>query len=277
MHQQIVSQNGERSADECINETDFDGHTPSSHLQIGFPELPEAGSRAHLETLRRWLIHCDQKHPDCRSVGKICLPTRLIDVGSRAMPTIRLYETQPDDCIEYFALSHPWGKPPHFCTTISNVNRYKQTIESCEIPATFKDAITITRNLGVRYLWIDSVCIIQGPGGDFSREAKRMEHVFSQAYCVLAASSARGQYDGFLKPRRRRNQVQLKGSGKSSVYISEFIDDFDYFVLQSRLNQRGWVLQERALARRTIYFTSEQSFWECGRGVRCETQTKMNK
>jgi hypothetical protein len=104
-----------------------------------------------------------------------------------------------------------------------------------------------------------------------------MEDVFSQAYCVLAASSARGQDDGFLNPRRRRNHVQLKGSSKSSIYISEFIDDFDYFVLQSRLNQRGWVLQERVLARRTIYFTSEQSFWECGSGVRCETLTKMNK
>lgn len=196
-------------------------------------------------------------------------------------PEIHLYETQSGDCMRYLALSHPWGDPPHFCTFTTNVDRYKETIDICEIPATFKDAITITRDLGIRYLWIDSICIVQGPGGDFPQEAKRMEQVFSQAYCVLAASSAKGQYDGFLKPRRKRRYVPLErgggGGGKSPIYVSEFVDDFEHSVVQSRLNKRGWVLQERALARRTIYFTSEQAFWECGQGVRCETMTKMNK
>lgn len=179
--------------------------------------------------------------------------------------------------MSYIALSHPWGEPPHFCTYRSNVEQFKKNIPFYELPKTFRDAITITRGLGLQYLWIDSICIIQGPDGDFSREAKRMEDVFSRAYCVLAASSAMGQRDGFLKPRMQRRSVPVKPYGKSSIYVSEFIDDFDQYVLHSRLNQRGWVLQERALARRTIYFTSKQSFWECGGGVRCETLTKMDK
>ncbi|RSL92037.1 hypothetical protein CEP52_014033 [Fusarium oligoseptatum] len=64
--------------------------------------------------------------------------------------------------------------------------------------------------------------------------------------------------------------------GDTTYYACENIDDFGTHVDQSELNQRGWVMQERALSRRTIYFVESQSYWECGGGVRCETMTKMN-
>lgn len=205
------------------------------------------------------------------------MPKRLIDVGSEVSPKIRLHETSPNEKMDYLALSHPWGSPPHFCTFTSNLSNYHRGIAFYDLPATFKDAIIVTRSLGLRYLWIDSICIIQGPDGDFAEQAQQMENIFSQAYCVLAASSATGQQDGFLHPRRRRDFVHFEASNKPTIRVGEFMDNFDQHVLQSPLNQRGWVLQERALARRTIYFTSEQTFWECGAGVHCETMTKMNK
>ena len=65
--------------------------------------------------------------------------------------------------------------------------------------------------------------------------------------------------------------------GEEIFCVCEAIDDFYRDVDQGELNQRGWVLQERALSRRTIYFTETQSYWECGGGVRCETMTKMKK
>lgn len=263
-------------ADEQIDLADSYLESPMAQLQVGYSGLLEAGSRCHFEILRQWLKHCDEKHLDCRPVGEHSLPTRLIDVGTTSDPSMRLYETRKGDHMVYLALSHPWGQPPHFCTSRSNLDQFKQSMEFHEVPATFQDAITVTRNLGIRYLWIDSICIVQGPEGDFASEAKRMEDVFSQAYCVLAGSSAKGQNDGFLKPRMKRKYIPFR-CGKNYIYVSEFIDDFERYVLKSRLNQRGWVLQERALARRTIYFTSEQCFWKCGDGVRCETMTKMNK
>lgn len=205
------------------------------------------------------------------------MPKRLIDVGSEANPKIRLHETSPNESMDYLALSHPWGNPPHFCTFMRNLSNYHRGIDVYDLPATFKDAIIVTRSLGLRYLWIDSICIIQGPDGDFAEQAQQMENVFSQAYCVIAASSATCQQDGFLHPRRRRDIVHFESSNKPTIRVGEFMDNFNQLVLQSPLNQRGWVLQERALARRTIYFTSEQTFWECGAGVHCETMTKMNK
>lgn len=135
-----------------------------------------------------------------------------------------------------------------------------------------------TRALGVRYLWIDSICIVQGSDGDFGAEAKRMERVFRGAYCVLAASCAVGQRSGFLKPRRERDYVPMwSKEGKGPFYVCENLDDFDTHALRGHLNSRGWVLQEHALARRTIFFTEHQMYLECGEGVQCETGTKMTK
>jgi hypothetical protein len=68
-----------------------------------------------------------------------------------------------------------------------------------------------------------------------------------------------------------------EGPDKAPFFICENIDDFDRHVLNGHLNKRGWVLQEHALAHRTIFFTEHQTYFECGDGVRCETLTKMSK
>ncbi|ROW13657.1 hypothetical protein VPNG_04583 [Cytospora leucostoma] len=250
---------------------------PPSPLQIGLPKLPQVGSNSHYEILRHWLDDCDHDHPQCKPTSEVpCLPTRLVYVGTRASPALRLYETKPGDNMKYLALSHPWGSPPHYCTITTNIEKHKKGIIYDNLPTTFQHAVAATRGLGVQYLWIDSLCIIQGPDGDFQNEAKRMEDVFSQADCVLAASSAAGQWDGFLTPREARNYLKIQQNDRPPVYLCDYIDDFNKHVRGSYLNQRGWVFQERALARRTIYFTSKQTYWECGGGVRCETMTKMH-
>lgn len=104
-----------------------------------------------------------------------------------------------------------------------------------------------------------------------------MENVFSSAYCVLAASRAAGQCDGFLGDRVGRDYITFSRGEDEVYHICEEIDNFQGDVIDGALNQRGWVLQERALARRTIYFTEKQTYWECGGGIRCETFTKLKK
>jgi hypothetical protein len=159
-------------------------------------------------------------------------------------------------------------------------------IKIADLPLTFQDAITVTKALGKQYIWIDAICIVQGDGGDFKDESSKMADVFSSAYCSIAASWANCQRDGFLKTspgqekeaaKRNREVVTFQPPGKEPLYLCEMIDDFETDVLEGGLNQRGWVLQERALARRTIYFTERQTYMECGSGVRCETMAKMDK
>ena len=228
-------------------------------------------------------------HKECQGITQESLPTRLIDVGTLKAPKLRLLETGEEKASnkEYIALSHPWGDPkehPPFSTLRNDssgagheINKFKQAIPYDQLPATFKDAVDCTRALRIRYLWIDSICIIQGKDGDFNEEAKKMEDVFSGAYCVLAASRATGQRDGFLGSRPQREYVTFQRGDEKPFYICKTIDNFSHDVLEGSLNRRGWVLQERALARRTIFFTESQTYFECGSGIRCETLAKMHK
>jgi hypothetical protein len=259
------------------------------NIQIGLPKLPDGGSVTHFEVLRSWIRDCDRSH-QCFPKQTTFVPTRLLDVGDHMNPeTIRLLENGSGDTGQsrYVALSHRWGSPQQgamFCAYRSNLAELRRGIDLSRLPRTFQDAVRVTRGLGLPYLWIDSVCIVQDDPDDWETESRLMERVFSSAYCTLAASCSSGSGDGMLKPRPERQCVALRaddGGGEENAagtcYVCAAVDDFHAHVDRSELNQRGWVLQERALSRRTIYFTETQSYWECGGGVRCETMTRMKK
>lgn len=195
-----------------------------------------------------------------------------------ANPT-RLVETAQGSSGKYLALSHRWGdlsEEQKFCTYDRNIERLKEVIPVNKLPKSFQDAVRVTRALHIRYLWIDSLCIIQDNTEDWDSESKKMEDVFSNAYCTIAASSAKSSLVGFLGPRRPRDTVGIQ-TPSGPLYLAGFIDDFRAHVEESVLSSRGWVLQERALSRRTIYFTNTQIYWECGRGVFCETLAWLRK
>jgi hypothetical protein len=258
----------------------------ASDMQLGFVGLPEAGEATHLAIIRYWLRDCDSNHAcqpseyvnGANNESTFRLPTRLIDVGEKDDINVRLWITAPENTGKWIALSHKWGSH-HFATTPDNLQRHLDGIKVTDLPHTFRDAVTVTRALGLRYLWIDSLCVIQGPEGDFKHEAKRMEDVYSGAYCVIAASCASDHYDGFLKTRNTRDYVKIcqEGKGQTPFYICQTIDNFKEHVLDGELHSRGWVLQEHALARRTLFFTKHQTYFECGNGVHCETSTRMQK
>jgi hypothetical protein len=251
-------------------------------IQMGFPQLPSAGNATHLKVMREWLRCCDDTH-DCYPKDLKSLPTRYLDVSGNDYGIVRLVNLGRGHTGsgKYAALSHRWGSPQlhaKFCTYKSNIADLQRGFEITRLPKTFQDAVHVTRGLGLKRLWIDSLCIVQDDQDDWEAESKLMGHVFSSAYCTIAASCASGSSDGFLKSRPERTCVVMQGPPGDGTYcVCETIDDFHRDVDQGELNQRGWVLQERALSRRTIYFTKTQSYWECGGGVRCETMTKMKK
>ncbi|KAF8847386.1 HET-domain-containing protein [Acephala macrosclerotiorum] len=254
-----------------------------SSLQFGFPKLPEAGSETHFRVLREWLQACDgDASHTCHSRAQGFLPTRVLDVGSQKNSNhlrLHCHNRNIRTPGKYIALSHRWGDPKHhrqFSTTRSNISDFEKSISYERLPKTFQDAITVTRNLGVQFLWIDSLCIVQDDPEDWKIESGRMESVFSAAYCTIAATCANGSSDGFLKVRPTRAFVTMQIDRLPEIYICEAIDDFQGDVEESELQKRGWVLQERALANRTIHYTEKQSYWECGGGVRSETMTRMS-
>jgi hypothetical protein len=216
------------------------------------------------------------------------LPKRLLAVGSeqlevlpRLVETAHLSEEETKD-IRYIALSHPWGDPArheHFRTTTENLPDYMDSVIMDDLPQTFKDAVKITGDLNIKYIWIDSICIQQGEDGDFDEQAPFMQHIFGSAYCVLAASDADGMTSGFLADAEAKAVAipAVFGTTADRLFVCQTVDDFQQDVLENTLNKRGWVFQERALARRTIFFSKNQTYFECANGVRCETFSKLEK
>jgi len=259
-------------------------------IQIGFPELPKMASQAHFEVIKQWITNCNENHKGFACLptpghhggsmaATIQLPTRVIEVGQQGDSKVYLRETASGNVPpgEWLALSHQWGPEPHFRTTRQTLSAHLQGLDFATLPATFRDAVTVTRSLGYPYLWIDSLCIIQGDDGDFLQEAKRMEQVYSGACCVLAISRTAGHTAGFLTPRKERDYVTLQNGSQAPFYLCQPIDDFNRHVITSDLSKRGWVLQEHALARRTVFYTDHQVYWECGEGIRCETMMSIKK
>jgi Heterokaryon incompatibility protein (HET) len=244
---------------------------PYTSEKIGYPILPEAGSRLHFLLLNEWLRICDEEHCHTKSFSAE-LPTRVIDVSHYgSQDELRLFITESGERGTYITLSHCWGSSQPFCTEKSTLEARRKRIEFANLPKTFQDAVVVTRGLGVQYLWIDSLCIIQDDMDDWRRESARMEGIYSSAYCTIAATSATNCSEGFLH-RSIMKHIKLRdASGLTPLYVCKTSEDFDQDVENGVLNRRAWVLQERALSRRTLHFTAAQTYWECGSGIQCET------
>jgi hypothetical protein len=223
---------------------------------------------------------CDQKHK-CGQ-RKPYWPTRVIFVGGPGTKTLKLRKQpngpEQNNKLDYIALSHCWGtlteeEEKQFCTTKDNYPLRSEGFGFDDLPKTFQDAVEVTQQLGKEYLWIDSICIIQKDSEDWENEAGLMEDVFASAYCTIAASKATSCKDGFLKGNPRSQYIQIQDIKGRRVDDCDFDKDVD----EGPLNKRAWVLQERVLSRRTIHISAEQTYWECGKGVRCDNFTRLKR
>ena len=176
----------------------------------------------------------------------------------------------------YAALSYCWGPPEHANKQLKlsthNLAIFRSHISSELLSPVQRDAITVCRTLGIRYLWIDSLCIIQNDKADWEEQSEQMANIFagsSLTICSLASSSC---MEGFLTPRAEpvkfkytsitnsqicglislRPVPEPQSSGARSVRAYETPWTQDLKV--SFWATRGWVLQERVLSRRKLYF-----------------------
>jgi len=137
------------------------------------------------------------------------------------------------------------------------------------------DAIQVTQTLGIDYIWIDSLCIIQDSPDDWFSESASMSNVYGNSYLNIAATSAADGSHGLFHVRKEyRNQSFLASSSTQGRIenLYHFVPAilFRHLMLEAPLSRRAWVIQERLLSKRTIHFTSTQIFWECNKITACE-------
>jgi len=232
-------------------------------------------------TALRWLDDCVTSHGKCQNVlvDPTWMPTRLIEIDSCGKH-IKIVETAKIPGRErYLTLSHCWGGKAPVLLTPETYKEYTDVgLEVSSLSKTFRDAISVTQRLGTRFLWIDSLCIIQGSDEDWKREAPLMNQVYQNTYCNIAALGAHDSTGGLFFERAENfvepTTISMRfesGLGSDWNFDLEDRDAFHIDLHQARLCQRGWVVQERILSPRILYFGRQQLFWECRECVRCET------
>jgi hypothetical protein len=153
---------------------------------------------------RNWSAACTHsagKHELCGKPDVPLLPNRVIKVSS-SDADMKLHISLRDEKARYCALSHCWGGSSPLTTTKSNLTSHTAGLPA-PLPRTFSDAAAVTRALGVEYLWIDSICIVQDSTEDWASEAAKMADVYQNAFVTICADAAIGSNSGFLdKPVR---------------------------------------------------------------------------
>lgn len=182
-----------------------------THLLLdgGMELLPEVS-----EKLQFWYKECINKCDE--NIEPLVVPTRLLDIGNLNYNKIRLVDTRrPSWCMTpnaewiYVALSYCWGDVGQLMMTLNhNLSQQFEDIPFQDLPRIYQDAIIVCRSIHVQYLWVDSLCIVQGDKADWERESLRMAKYYEHAFFTMIPSAANSCHDGFLQ---RSNSIVPSG------------------------------------------------------------------
>jgi hypothetical protein len=166
---------------------------------------------------------------------------------------------------DYTTLSYCWGGAQQRTTTKATFNSMTRGISMTSLPRTIQDAIIITRNLNIRFLWVDAVCIIQDDKIDQATEIRDMGAIYKQATLTIAAMSSENAYRGFIK-----KSVAERGSlfpfllpngtfGRIELVVPDLYIEYPL----QKLETRAWAFQEFLLSPRLLLFDQREVFWQC--------------
>lgn len=200
------------------------------------------------------------------------MPTRLLDIGIDGDHLWKLHITAETPIIShnYITLSYRWGTSQALTLTGTNIEELRRGKPIGELPLTFRDAVTVARRLSIRYLWIDSLCIVQDSPEDWATESVMMRHVYANSACNISAAASLDPHGGLFRERKLVDvQPGVLRLNKRWYSISDE-PYWERWVSHTPLHRRGWVFQERLLAPRILHFTEKQIFWECFTEKKCE-------
>ena len=237
-----------------MGSTCFDSINP---VYRGQHDLPEA----NINLIKHWMQSCNFRHDKCHLPA---LKTsrdqsiRLIDVHESRIVSSTLVE-------KYVALSYVWGpatKPSLIQETLPRCSS-PGGLKDLIIPRTISDAILLVKSIGKRYLWVDSLCIVQNDENDKKQQLTIMDSIYTNAVLIVVAAAGGDANAG------------LPGIGNTPRRISqriEKIDETEFITAQASVqqvlnrsvwNSRGWTFQEVILSRRALVLTESLVYWSC--------------
>lgn len=200
------------------------------------------------------------------------LPYRVLDIGDRENPRKIFLSVGEDRIGSYAALSYCWGKSERqrkYLTTDENLKQRQEAVDISTFPKTFTDAIVVCRHLGIRFLWIDSLCIVQGNESDWQTQSERMGDIYSNATLTISAAVGEDSHSGLFVDRDPRKtypctlNLQYPNEdgviGKGAFLACRDLD----WPEAAYLDTRGWTFQEKYLSPRNISFFKTEMYWTC--------------
>lgn len=226
------------------------------------------GSDESMELVKDWIGTCRNTHENCQPVSEE-VPTRLLDVSQvkdTSTGIIHLVDSRVLGPVQYATLSHRWNSSYNCFTTTPNLKAHlEHGMDISNLPKTFAEACVTTNKLGIDYLWIDSLCIIQDSSEDKVLEIPKMADYYQNAELNLSASTESlgalwSDRDGLsTKPFILAATLNLPGRSRSiALELAPVLRAY-----KSHLDYRGWILQERIFPRRTLFFDPYWLSFEC--------------
>jgi hypothetical protein len=194
------------------------------------PQIATYISRFPVKTVKSWFENCSKSHRTCVRQFPGRLPRRVIDVGHTEA---FLYETK-GEIAPYITLSHCWAYSKPLKTTKANLSEHKGHLAWNRLPLAFQECILIARALGIRYAWIDSLCIVQDDEEEWELESAGMARIYEYSTITLAFHQSAPNVSSFPNPMLAFRD----GSQQASPFEIELYPDQG-----SVLEDRGWCFQ----------------------------------
>ncbi|KAH7089022.1 heterokaryon incompatibility protein-domain-containing protein [Paraphoma chrysanthemicola] len=223
--------------------------------------------RIDVNMIRRWLRDCEMYH------GTKCAPLSATSTERLLKnPRFRVIDVW-SECVvtgidgPFIALSYVWGDVQPHRLTKSNAHQFFRpgalTEMSLQILRTIRDALEVTKQLGYRYIWIDSYCIIQDDVDDTTTMIQLMDMIYTAAsltICAAEGAAAHSGISGILAANRNSPQITVQYEKDVCLMASESAESY---IARSVWNSRAWTFQERLCSTRSLVFAEGRAFFQC--------------
>lgn len=241
---------------------------------------PSSASPIATARASRWLRHCLENHDRCRVDTAGFMPRRLLKIGTPTDGQVSVVETaELTQQVQFAALSYCWGPDTSGVRTTTRSNRgaHAAGIDVAKLPQTVQDALTVCTSLGMAYLWVDALCIVQDDADDWRSESARMMDIYANSVITVTAMEPDSCMKGFLGPQSLGTHAFQH---KINVHVpSSLGGPADHLFARGdmvshpgkfSLDLRGWCLQESVLPPRRLVFDGIEMSWHCFERSMCE-------
>lgn len=246
-------------------------------------DVPLCCGSESLSFLKEQLFSCVEKHGTvcAKAISPRLMPRYLLHIGA-SDAEMRLVQVDTSGDVSwweqrYAALSYCWGGTTQLRHLTGNSSELQVNVPHQKLGRLCQDAVRVCRDLGVQYLWVDALCIIQDDSQFWATESQNMAAIYENSFLVIAATRAPDPSHAIVggearnDPRQSfRVKLRLYDGSISNSKVRALDSEHHPKECPGPLSTRGWTFQERLMARRIVQFTAHELIWQCSTTVSCE-------